>query len=67
MSSIWPEYIHRDLPLTKRERKVIHRDAWSMWWPSVPRSAWTGLLGQVICCFQTPALHAPPSVDTVQS
>ncbi len=32
MSWIWPEYIHRDLPLTKQERKAIHRDAWKLWW-----------------------------------
>ena len=32
MSWIWPEYVNRDLPLTKQERKAIHRDAWRLWW-----------------------------------
>ena len=32
MSWIWPDYIHRDLQLTKQERKAIHRDAWKRWW-----------------------------------
>jgi hypothetical protein len=32
MSWIWPDYIHRDLPLTKQERKAIYRDAWKLWW-----------------------------------
>jgi len=31
MSWIWPEYIHRDLPLTSRQRKAILRDAWKLW------------------------------------
>jgi len=31
MSWIWPEYIHRDLPLTKQQRKAVHRDAWRLW------------------------------------
>lgn len=34
MSWIWPEYIHRDLLLTRQERKTIHRDAWRLWWAS---------------------------------
>jgi hypothetical protein len=32
MNWIWPEYINRDLPLTRRERKAIHRSAWRLWW-----------------------------------
>ena len=32
MSSIWPEYVARDLPLTRRQRKAVHRDAWKLWW-----------------------------------
>ena len=32
MSWVWPEYINRDLPLTKQERKEIHHDAWRLWW-----------------------------------
>ncbi len=32
MSWVWPEYVSRDLPLTKQERKAIHRDAWKLWW-----------------------------------
>lgn len=32
MSWIWPEYIYRDLPLAKQERKAIHRYAWKLWW-----------------------------------
>ena len=32
MNWVWPEYINRDLPLTKQERKEIHRDAWRLWW-----------------------------------
>jgi len=31
MSWIWPEYVNRELPLSKRERKAIHRDAWRLW------------------------------------
>lgn len=31
MSWIWPEYVNRDLRLTKRERKAIHRNAWRLW------------------------------------
>lgn len=31
MSWIWPEYINRELSLTKQERKAIHRDAWKLW------------------------------------
>ena len=31
MSRIWPEYVSRDLPLTCKERKVIHRHAWRLW------------------------------------
>jgi len=34
MNWIWPDYIHRDLPLTKQQRKAIHRDAWKLWWAS---------------------------------
>ena len=32
MSWIWPDYINRDLPLTRQDRKAIHRDAWRLWW-----------------------------------
>ena len=32
MSWIWPEYVSRDLPLTTKQRKAIHRDAWKLWW-----------------------------------
>lgn len=32
MSWIWPEYVNRELTLTRRERKAIHRDAWKLWW-----------------------------------
>lgn len=32
MSWLWPEYVNRELPLTKQERKAIHRDAWRLWW-----------------------------------
>ena len=31
MSWIWPDYVNRDLPLTRRQRKAIHRDAWKLW------------------------------------
>ncbi len=31
MSWIWPEYINRELSLTRQERKAIHRDAWKLW------------------------------------
>ena len=31
MTRLWPDYIHRDLPLSKRERKAIHRNAWKLW------------------------------------
>ena len=32
MSWIWPEYINRELSLTRKERKAVHRDAWKLWW-----------------------------------
>ncbi len=32
MSWVWPEYVNRDLSLTKEERKAIHREAWKLWW-----------------------------------
>lgn len=32
MSWVWPEYINRDLPLSRQQRKAIHRDAWRLWW-----------------------------------
>jgi hypothetical protein len=32
MSWVWPDYISRDLPLTRHQRKAIHRDAWKLWW-----------------------------------
>ena len=32
MSWIWPDYVNRDLQLTRKERKAIHRDAWRFWW-----------------------------------
>lgn len=32
MSWVWPEYINRELPLSKQQRKAIHRDAWRLWW-----------------------------------
>ena len=31
MSWIWPEYVNRELPLTKQERKAVLRDAWKLW------------------------------------
>ena len=31
MSWLWPEYIPRELVLTKQQRKVIHRQAWKLW------------------------------------
>jgi hypothetical protein len=31
MSWIWPDYLSRDLPATRQERKVIHREAWRLW------------------------------------
>jgi hypothetical protein len=31
MSWIWPDYINRDLQLTREERKAIHHDAWKLW------------------------------------
>jgi hypothetical protein len=31
MRWVWPEYIHRDLPLTTQDRKAILRDAWKLW------------------------------------
>jgi len=31
MSWIWPEYVNRELPLTKQERKAVLRDAWRLW------------------------------------
>jgi hypothetical protein len=32
MSWIWPEYVDRELPLTRQERRAIHSDAWRLWW-----------------------------------
>ncbi len=34
MSWVWPEYVHRDLPLTRQDRRAIHRNAWKLWWAS---------------------------------
>ena len=31
MSWIWPDYINRDLPLTRDQRRTIHRQAWKLW------------------------------------
>lgn len=31
MSWLWPEYVNHELPLTRQERKAIHRDAWRLW------------------------------------
>lgn len=31
MSWLWPNHIHPDLPLTRQERKTIHRNAWRLW------------------------------------
>lgn len=31
MSWLWPEYIQRDLTLTKQQRKAVHRQAWKLW------------------------------------
>ena len=31
MSWLWPEYVNRELPLTKQERRAIYRDAWKLW------------------------------------
>jgi DNA-directed RNA polymerase subunit RPC12/RpoP len=31
VSWLWPEHVNRNLPLTKPERKQIHRDAWRLW------------------------------------
>ena len=31
MSWVWPDHIHRDLPLTRLQRKAIHRMAWKLW------------------------------------
>lgn len=32
MSWVWPEYVSRDLGLSTKQRKAIHRDAWKLWW-----------------------------------
>jgi len=32
MSWIWPEYVDHQLPLTRQERRAIHRKAWKLWW-----------------------------------
>jgi len=31
MGWLWPQYIHRELGLTREQRKAIHRDAWKLW------------------------------------
>ncbi len=31
MSWIWPSYVDSELPVTKEQRKAIHRDAWKLW------------------------------------
>jgi DNA-directed RNA polymerase subunit RPC12/RpoP len=31
VSWILPEFVNRDLPLSKPERKAIHREAWRLW------------------------------------
>ncbi len=28
----FPDYIHRDLPLTRKQRKTVYRAAWRLWW-----------------------------------
>jgi hypothetical protein len=28
---LWPEYVSRDLPLNRPERKAVHREAWKLW------------------------------------
>ncbi len=40
MSWIWPTYVDRELPLTKEQRKAIHRDAWRLWM----RNRWNFLI-----------------------
>jgi hypothetical protein len=32
VSWIWPDFVNRDLPLSRQERRAIHRDAWRLWW-----------------------------------
>lgn len=32
MSWVWPDYINPQLPLSKQQRKAIHRNAWRLWW-----------------------------------
>jgi len=31
MSWLWPEYVDRDLQLSREQRKAVHRDAWKLW------------------------------------
>ena len=49
MSWIWPQYIHRDLPLNRKERKAIHREAWKLW----QKNRWNLALHLTFCfvCF----------------
>ena len=31
MSLLWPQFIQRDLGLSRHQRKAIHREAWKLW------------------------------------
>ena len=31
MEWLWPSFVDENLPLTKGQRKAIHRDAWKLW------------------------------------
>jgi hypothetical protein len=31
MSRLWPTYLDRELPLSRAQRKAIHREAWRRW------------------------------------
>jgi hypothetical protein len=31
MEWLWPSFVDENLPLTKQQRKAIHREAWKLW------------------------------------
>ena len=43
---LWPTYLDRELPLTRAQRKAIHREAWRLWM----RRRWNFLLYLTLPC-----------------
>jgi hypothetical protein len=32
VSWLWPDYVNRELQLSRRDAVAVHRDAWKLWW-----------------------------------